>query len=136
MARPRKPNNLKLLAGSRRIDETPGLELPAVETLPAAPDWLPNSQAVTEFDRLAKLLSANGLLTEGNIPALTVLAALYGSITQIYRGGSVPTGALISQFRASCSDFGLQPAHSHKVTPVGTKKSNAFANNGKPKKGN
>lgn len=133
MARPRKPNNLKVLNGSRRIDETPGLDLPKVDTLPAAPDWLPNPQAVEEFDRLAEILSTNGLLTKGNVSALAVMAALFGSITQIYRGGSVPTGALISQYRASCSDFGLQPAHSHKVTPADTKKSNAFLNHKKGK---
>ena len=137
MARPRKPNSLKVLNGSRRIETKPSLDLPAVGTLPVAPTWMPNPQAVQEFDRLAEVLSANGLLTEGNVSALAVLAALFGSITQIYRGGSVPTGALISQYRASCSDFGLTPASAHKVTPTDTKKGNAFSNhkNGKPKKG-
>ena len=132
MPRPKKPNSLKLLTGSRRIDKNTGVELPTVDTLPSAPDWLPNSHAVDEFNRLARILHANKLLTEVGLSPLAVLAAIFGSIVQSYKDDRLPTGAIVAQYRAACGDFGLTPTTVGKVTPTSEpKKENRFANNGR-----
>lgn len=130
----RKPAGLKVVAGTEREDRKSlqTVELPIVSTTPAAPDWLPNSHAVKEWDRLAAILTANKLLTEGGLSALGMLCALHGKLVQLWAAGEAPTGHMMAQYRNLINDFGLTPVAQGKVKPVGAEeKGNKFASNGK-----
>lgn len=129
----KKPAGLKVVAGTSRKDrEVDSVELPVIESVPAAPDWLPNAHAVKEWDRLAPILVANKLLTEAGTSALAHLCALHGKIVQLYAAGEAPVASMVSQYRNLINDFGLTPVAQGKVKSVGDKpESNQFARNGK-----
>lgn len=134
MANPRKPHNLKVVAGTARADRLMpvGVDLPLVDQVPEAPDWLPNAHAVKEWDRLAPILFANRLLSEASLSPLGMLCSLHGSIVQLYAAGVAPTGHLLAQYRNMANDFGLTPVAQGKVKPSGEKeKGNRFGNNGR-----
>lgn len=117
MPQPRKPPALKAISGSRE-PSPPQVDFPKVETVPAAPDWLGNAHAVNEWNRLAPILVANGLLTEGGLSVLAVLCSLYGKIVQLTAAGESPTGHMIAQYRALANDFGLTPVAQGKVRTI------------------
>jgi phage terminase small subunit len=130
----KKPAALKVVAGTQRKDRQTagGVDLPVLSVVPPAPDWLPNSHAVKEWDRLAKILTANKLLTEGGLSALGMLCALHGKIVQLYAAGEAPTASMAGTLQSMINDFGLTPVAQGKVKPSGEKdKGNKFANNGK-----
>lgn len=132
----KKPTQLKAIAGTRqpcREAPPPAVELPVVKEVPEAPDWLPNSHATKEWNRLAPILTANGLLTEGGLSALAMLCALHGKIVQLYSAGEAPTASMVSTLQSMINDFGLTPVAQGKVKPNGSeeKKGNKFAANGK-----
>lgn len=137
MPNPRKPRALKVIAGtdqpSRR--ERGGADLPAVSEVPKAPDWLPNAHAKKEWNRLAPILVANGLLTDGGLSALGTLCALHGKLVQLWAAGESPTGHMLAQYRNLINDFGLTPVAQGKVKSVGSeeKAGNRFSRNGKPR---
>lgn len=134
MSYPRKPPQLKAISGTIRKDRDEGtaLNLPTVEGLPDAPKWLPNVNAVLEFNRLAAILFNNRLLTEGAVSSLGHLAALHGTLVQQWTAGKCPSGHLMAQYRNLINDFGLTPVSSSKIGGgASIKKSNKFANNGK-----
>jgi phage terminase small subunit len=129
----KKPASLKVVAGTERKDRvcTPPVDLPILDALPEAPDWLPNGHAVKEWSRLGPILVANKLLTQGGVSALGMLCALHGKIVQLYAAGESPTGHMLAQWRNITNDFGLTPAAQGKVKPVGEAPAkNAFAKNG------
>lgn len=133
---PRKPTQLRLLAGTlRKGDPTAAgsrVELPLLDRVPDPPDWLPNAHAVAEWSRLAQILVANRLLTEGGLSALGMLCALHGKIVQLYAAGQAPTGALVAAWRCLTNDFGLTPAAQGRVRPGGPEPvGNKFANRGR-----
>jgi hypothetical protein len=129
----KKPAGLKVVAGTSRKDrEVESVDLPVIETVPLAPDWLPNAHAVKEWDRLAPILVANKLLTEAGTSALAHLCALHGKIVQLYAAGESPVASMVSQYRNLINDFGLTPVAQGKVKSVGEKpESNPFSRNGK-----
>lgn len=133
----RKPAVLKAVSGTKRNDRDTGhnIELPTVSEAPEAPDWLPNAHAVKEWNRLAAILTANKLLTEGGLSALGMLCALHGKLVQLWAAGEAPTGHMMAQYRALINDFGLTPVAQGRVKPVGAEKEeNKFSGNGrKPK---
>lgn len=134
MANPRKPAALKVVAGTDRPDRKGDdpVDLPLVEDIPAAPDWLPNKHAEAEWDRLAKILFANRLLTEASLTSLAHLCALDGKIKQLYAAGETPTASMVAQLRAYQSEFGLTPVAQGKVKPAEREdKGNKFAGNGR-----
>ena len=134
MARPLKPQTLKVISGTVRKDRTvnESVKLPLIVDMPAAPDWLPNAHAVKEWDRLVPILIANKLLTEAGLSALAMLCALYGKLVQLYAAGECPTGHLSAQYRNMINDFGLTPVSQSKVKAfTGTEKTNPFARNGR-----
>lgn len=133
MANPRKPPQLKVIAGTERKDRDtgPSVVLPLVAAIPEAPDWLPNAHAVREWERLARILTANKLLTEAGCSTLGHLCALHGKLVQIWAAGEVPTGQMQAQYRNLINDFGLTPVAQGKVKPAGKAvDSNPFARNG------
>lgn len=135
MANPRKPSNLKIVAGTDRPDRegSAAVDLPLVEDIPPAPDWLPNAHAIKEWDRLAPILHANKLLTEAGLSALGQLCALHGNVVQMYAAGLAPVASMVAQLRGLMNDFGLTPVAQGKVKPNGdtTKPGNKFTGVGK-----
>lgn len=134
MANTRKPRQLKVVAGTMQPcrDNPESIELPIIQEVPSAPDWLPNAHAVKEWERLAPILTANKLLTEAGTAALAHLCALHGKIVQLYAAGESPVASMISQYRNLINDFGLTPVAQGKVRSVGEKpESNPFSRNGK-----
>lgn len=132
----KKPPALKAVAGTDRKDRNapaPAVSLPTVSEVPDAPDWLPNAHAIKEWNRLAAILTANKLLTEGGLSALGMLCALHGKLVQLWTAGEAPTGHMMAQYRNLINDFGLTPVAQGKVKPVGNEenKGNKFASNGK-----
>ncbi len=133
--RPRKPTNLKSISGTirphRERDQQPAV-IPPMEQVPPAPDWLPNAYAVKEWRRLAAILTANRLLTEGMTSALGMLCALHGRLVQIWAAGATPQGSMIAIYRSMANDFGLPPVALGKMRPGGGEPAgNRFSNNGR-----
>ena len=134
MPNPRKPSHLKAVAGTGRPDREPPVfvDLPLVDTVPEAPDWLPNAHATKEWQRLAPILFHNKLLTEAATSTLAQMCALHGKIVQLYAAGESPNASLVAQYRALANDFGLTPVAQGKVRPSGEKETgNRFTGNGK-----
>ena len=137
MANPRKPTSLKVVAGTdrpcRRPESAP-VEIPALDHIPDAPDWLTNAHAVKEWQRLAPILTANKLLTEAGLSALGQLCSLHGKVVQLYAAGEAPVASMVAQLRGLMNDFGLTPVAQGKVKAGGdeTKAGNKFAGLAKP----
>ena len=134
MSRARKPSQLKVVAGTDRPDRQydPPVDLPLVDDVPDAPDWLPNTHAIKEWNRLASILHANGLLTEAGLAPLAHMCGLHGKIVQLYAAGEAPTGHMVAQYRNFANDFGLTPVAQGKVKGSEKEKpGNKFAGNGK-----
>ena len=130
----RKPKTLKTVSGTVRPcrEDLPAIELPPLLETPPAPDWLPNAHAVKEWHRLAPILAANRLLTEGGLSALGTLCALTGRLIQLWTAGELPTGHMLAQYRNLTNDFGLTPVAQGKVRAAAPEQSgNRFAANGK-----
>jgi phage terminase small subunit len=134
MANPKRPRQLKIIAGTDRPDRVaaPVVDLPLVSKVPSAPDWLPNAHAVKEWERLAPILHNNKLLTEAGVSALGQLCALHGKVVQLYAAGEAPHASMVAQLRGMNNDFGLTPVAQGKVKPSGEQeKGNRFRTNGK-----
>ncbi len=133
MARPRKPSNLKAIAGTvqpcRSVPED--VQFHVLSELPLAPDWLPNVHAVKEWDKLVRILHASNVLTEACLSPLEMMCALRGKIVQLYHAGETPSASLINALNAMQAGFGLPPAAYGKVKPSSGEKEkpNKFANN-------
>jgi phage terminase small subunit len=136
MANPRKPAKLKLVHGTDRPDRAhPELELPPVDETPDAPDWMINTFAVDEWNRLTQILMAHKLLTDADLSTLGHLCNLHGKMVQLYNAGETPTASMLSTLRNMQTDFGLSPVARGKVSPAGNPAgggANPFAGNGKP----
>lgn len=130
----KKPTSLKVVAGTERKDRAPAgsVELPVISEVPQPPDWLPNSHAIKEWNRLAPILVANKLLTEAGLSAFGMLCSLHGKLVQLWSAGEAPVASMVSQYRNLINDFGLTPVSQGKVKAVGeTPDENKFARNGK-----
>ncbi len=126
----KKPSHLKAISGTAQPCRAPvaGVELPPLEHVPLAPDWLPNAHAVREWDRLAPLLQANKLLTQADLGPLGQFCALHGKLVQLWAAGESPTGHMLQQYRAIGNDFGLSPVARGKVRASGeSETTNRFA---------
>ena len=136
MGNPRKPTQLKAIAGTERKDRASkkaDVELPPLADVPEAPDWLPNAHAVKEWNRLAPILVANKMLAEADLGTLGHMCALHGKIVQLYAAGEAPAASMVGTLRTLQNDFGLSPVARGKVTPTGSEegKGNPFKANGK-----
>ena len=126
----RKPSHLKALCNTKQPCREPveSIELPLATEVPEPPNWMPNAQAVIEWNRLAPILFYNKLLTEASLTTLGHLCALHGKISQLYLAGEAPTGHMVAQYRAMANDFGLTPVAQGKVKSGGGEdKKNRFA---------
>ncbi len=129
----KKPATLKSISGTMRGGDAakPANLLPPIADIPAPPDWLPNCHAVAEWNRLAPLLVANKLLTEGGLSPLGNLCAIHGKMVQLWAAGEAPVASMVAQYRSLINDFGLTPVSQGKVRPVsGEAQTNPFLKNG------
>ena len=85
------------------------------------PKWIKNSHAKEEFNRLARILHANKLLTEACLSPLAMLCALHGEIVTKFAKKDAPTGHMLAQYRALVNDFGLTPVAQGKIRDGGKK---------------
>ena len=115
--RPRKPEYLKALAGTARADRahSAGFVTKPITDIPAPPDWLPNCHAVKEWNRLAPMLTTNGVVTELDLGALGHLCAIHGKLVQLWAADETPTGHLIAQYNSLAGAFGLTPVMRAKI---------------------
>lgn len=129
----RRPPVLKLLAGTSRPDRAApeGSALPALDGVPPAPGWMKNPHARREWRRLAPVLTANKLLTAGNLGIFVQLCALQGKLVETWAAGETPTAALVNAYRLLCNELGL----SGMALPAHVNKPNRFSNNAKPRRG-
>ena len=128
----KKHGNLKLIAGTNRRDRAApdSAALPPLDAVPPAPSWLPAGHARHEWSRLAPVLHANGLLSEGNTGTLAHYCSLSATLVQAWSCGSVPTAALISAFRGLQMDLRLGAIAAVKAPAAGNK----FARNAIPRR--
>jgi phage terminase small subunit len=119
----KKPKHLKVVAGTSRKDREPAVvvDLPVIDQPPEPADWLLNAHAINEWKRLARILTANKLLTEGGLSALGMLCNLHGEIVRQTSVGMMPPAHLFAQYRAMANDFGLTPVAQGKVKPSAEK---------------
>lgn len=119
--KPKKPKNLKIISGTiqKCRENRSSLEPTLIQEVPSPPDWLPNTHAVKEWNRLAPILIANKLLTDLGLSAFAVMCALHGKIIQLFGAGEMPTGHMLAQYRNLANDFGLTPVSQEKIQPVG-----------------
>lgn len=127
---PKKPASLKLVSGTARPDrvEAPHIELPLLEAVPPAPDWLPGPHAVNEWNRLAPILVANKLLAEADLSTLAHLCSVHSDLVQMRAARMPITGHMQAQYNALAAAFGLSAVWRSKVKPIGDKgKASAFS---------
>ncbi len=101
--------HLKILKGTLQPsrDAPEGAALSPVDSAPPRPAWLNNPDAVREFDRLAPLLLANKILTDGNVGVFVQMCALHGRLVAMWTEGTTPSAAMLSTYRALCNALGL-----------------------------
>ena len=92
----KKPHHIKVVSGTDRPDRlsVPAVDLPPLNDVPHPPDWLGNIHAVKEWNRLAPILVANKLLSEGGLSALGNLCALHGQLVAQYSANLCPTASM------------------------------------------
>lgn len=106
------------------------LEFPKVDECPEAPAFL-NEYGRDLWDQLAPMLYAQRILTLADLPALSHLCQLHGSIMDMYDRRVEPTAAERSQLRMYLAEFGLTPSSRQRVSPAGPGKGeNPFNRNG------
>ena len=132
--RPRKPTNLKVLKGTQRKSRINPNEPEPELKIPSAPDFL-NDEALKEWYRVTKVLSALGLLTEIDGTMLALYAQSYARMVkyeaivakngELYKtkNGSVqlsPAMWIINRCHAQIhkylTEFGMSPAARSKVS--------------------
>jgi len=87
-----------------------------------------NDSALEEWNRLAPLLVANGLLTEGSLSVLVHACNMHGVITRAFSAGEHLKSATLAIYRLLVNDFGLTPATRDKaVAPLSPNVANRFA---------
>lgn len=129
----KKPSHLKALAGTSRPDREPlppAVPLPdLLDTIPEAPDWMPNPHAVKEWNRATAILLQRGRLTEGCLTMLGHMCAMHGNIIRTMQAGANVTTSTIDVMRKIANDIGLT-GDDTKTDGDGPKK-NKFSNNGR-----
>ena len=129
MGRPPVPPNLKVLRGTTRPDRpaAEGASIEACDELPDPPDWLP-VLGVIEYERLGKVLTANGLLHAGNVGLLVLAAAVHAKLAQETAAGLPLTAALVARYQSLLSELGASVVAR---LPSAVPKPNRFAHYGR-----
>lgn len=132
---PRKTEAQKELAGTEgKHPPKKPLELieEPLKEIPLPPLWLSNIHATIEWERVARILIENKLLTESSLSSLGVLCSMYGKLIEVFEHGGVPKAAELQQYRNLANDFGLTPMSQARLKPTGPAKSkNRFSKFGR-----
>lgn len=122
------PRHLKLLRGTLQPcrDAPGGVSLPTFAVAPEPPAWLADVTAAAEFARLSRLMTANALLSEGNVTLLAHFSMLHARICAAWAAGTTPTAATLMAFRRLASDLGLTHINAQPAPP---KSNNRFLSN-------
>jgi len=128
-----KSKYLKLISGTEKpCREREVMDVEVLKETPSPPHWMLNPDAIEEWNTLAPIFTANGLMTIANVSVLAQLCSLHGALVQSWKNGWVPHAATMGQYRSMVNDFGLTPVAMQKIKlPGENKKANAFAGNGK-----
>ena len=78
-----------------------------------------DATAIAECQRLAAVLTANKLLTAGNVALLAHLAMLNARITASWTTGATPSAAVLTVYRRLSGDLGL--THLPTAAPAASK---------------
>jgi phage terminase small subunit len=111
-------NEYKKAAGTYRPDRALGdnvIAYPVLEEMPPMPNWLPNPDAVEEWNRLAPFLFSIGVMNKGSIHAFAHYCALHGTLVAGYRKSEMPNAAMINALRGLQTEFGLTPMSNAKM---------------------
>lgn len=109
MANPRKPTELKRLAGNpskRPLNENEPEFLPA-ETI--APDWL-QGEGLRQWNKLAPQMAVNKMLNVTNIEPLATYCDLLGAYIESRRNGEIPDMRVFNSLRLMAKEFGFTPS--------------------------
>ena len=122
----------KIMAGTvKPIREVNTMEVETLKEVPNWPHWMKNEEAQNEWERLAPVFIANGLLTTANVSVLAQLCSLHGALVDSWAKGYVPHAATMGQYRSMVNDFGLTPMAMMRVKmPKAEQKKNSFTSNG------
>jgi len=85
-----------------------------------------NKSARAEWVRLAPILVANKLLTDGNVGLLGQLCAVHGYLVDIWQNGLKANAALVATYRALSNSLGLLDWNVSTAKPGNKFASNAF----------
>lgn len=129
---PRKPTVLRLLAGTHRPDR----DAPAGPSLPATGDikppiWLTDVVALAEFHRLARVLAANHLFSEGRIRLLADYCMLGARVSAAWQTGGTVSASLLNVHRRMAADLDLT---SMRLPVSANAAANRFSNNVRPRR--
>lgn len=108
---PRRPEHLKLIAGTARSDRP--ADAPPVATdealteLPPAPAYLQNDEAKAEWRAAGDKLIQAGWLNGLRLSALGMYCLLHGKILQASNAGAMPSAHLFAQYRGMQRDLGI-----------------------------
>jgi phage terminase small subunit len=115
-----KPIEMKRIAGTiqpcrdaAKIEAMNSMSL--LESLPDAPEWLPNAHAAKEWYNTGNIMIGYKMLTVGDLPALGQMCALHGKIVQLYSAGECPGASMIGALSAFYTSFGMTPMSRVKV---------------------
>lgn len=105
--------HLKLIKGTltardnrpSAVATTPGL--PPLDAVPPPPAWLTKKAARAEWGRLAPILVANKLLTDGNVGLLAQLVSVHAHLVDAWSNGLRANAALVATYRALSGSLGL-----------------------------
>ena len=132
-----RPTSIKVLSGTiqpcREAAKAEALQnIPLLEYLPPAPDWLPSTHAVKEWNSTGQTLINFKMLTVHDLPALAQMCALHGKTVQLYAAGESPNASMISSLLAFYTGFGMTPMSRTKIKVAALEKpaGNKFAKNG------
>ncbi|MGK9156474.1 hypothetical protein [Acinetobacter radioresistens] len=109
MANPRKPTELKRLAGNPgkgKLNDAEPEFLPA-ETI--APDWL-QGEGLHQWNKLAPQMALNNLLNVATVEPLATYCDLLGAYIDSRRSGEVPDMRIFNSLRLMAKEFGFTPS--------------------------
>jgi len=111
--RPKKPDGVKLLAGTLRPHRVvASLELP--KGTPEPPEWL-EGEALAEFMRVVHELKASGILRPVDRGLLAVYSVLWAKFTEAAQTGGEFKAAWVAELRRLGALFGLDPSSREKL---------------------
>lgn len=118
MANPRKPTALRLLAGNPGRRPIPAAEPTYAPCPTAMPDWL-TGEAAALWDKLAKALDSNGMLTHASRDTLATYCAVLGAFIDGQRAGKDVDVKLLQQIRMLAREFGFTPSSQASISAPG-----------------